>query len=147
MMCGPVPLLLVALSTALAAPAPATATLYDDIPVIVPQKRAALVLDRLLIALQKALHEDGEQQRYDQRGRDWPRTAPLRIDTDNLSDMSNILEESRAQGYDWPDRADSRDETLRLAKEDDMTGLQRRGQAGTNRGRVLRCYFNAVTCF
>nr|WLY76816.1 allatostatin CC [Galleria mellonella] len=110
MMCGPIPLLLVVLSTALAAPA----ALFDDTSVTVPQKRAALVLDRLLIALQKALHEDGEQRRYDQPGRDWPRTAPLRIDTDNVSDM---------------------------------TGLQRRGQAGPSRGRVLRCYFNAVTCF
>ncbi|XP_059048520.1 uncharacterized protein LOC131843788 [Achroia grisella] len=143
MMCGPVPLLLVVISMALAAPA----TLYDDTPVIVPQKRAALVLDRLLIALQKALQDDVEPRRNEQSGRGWPRTAPLRLDTNNIGDMKKILELSRVPGYELPVSAEPRDEILRLAKEDDMTGLQRRGQAGPGRGRVLRCYFNAVTCF
>ncbi|XP_045498504.1 uncharacterized protein LOC123696401 isoform X2 [Colias croceus] len=104
----------VAMVTAL----PAPAILDEEYPlveptnmreqVIVPHKRAALVLDRLLVALQKALREDGPNQRFDP-DRDGPRTAPLRI-----------------ANYD--------------------TGLQRRGQA-SGRGRVLRCYFNAITCF
>ncbi|KAL0883215.1 hypothetical protein ABMA27_016649 [Loxostege sticticalis] len=108
MMCCPVPLILVALTTALAAPA----SLYEDYPVVVPQKRAALVLDRLLIALQKALHDS--PPRYERPVIEGPRTAALRI------------------------------------SDDDMTGLQRRGQPGGApgvRGRVLRCYFNAITCF
>ncbi|XP_014367314.1 uncharacterized protein LOC106717888 [Papilio machaon] len=78
--------------------------------VIVPQKRAALVLDRLLVALQRALHEGGARYDVD---RDGPRTAPLRISNMDTNDLS---------------------------------ALQRRGQ-GSGRGRVLRCYFNAVTCF
>ncbi|XP_038210044.1 uncharacterized protein LOC119830927 [Zerene cesonia] len=109
----------VAMVTAL----PAPAILDEEYPlavepsnmreqVIVPHKRAALVLDRLLVALQKALREDGTSQRFDP-DRDGPRTAPLRI-----------------ANYDG----------------NDMTGLQRRGQA-SGRGRVLRCYFNAITCF
>ncbi|XP_052741498.1 uncharacterized protein LOC112044460 [Bicyclus anynana] len=128
------PLLLMTLSAALAAPAldKPSRGLTDgdyytieadrrDLPevenkffqeIILPQKRAALVLDRLLIALQKALHEESASQRFDV-DRDGPRTAPLRI--------ANI-------------------------ETNDMTGLQRRGQ-GAARGRVLRCYFNAVTCF
>ncbi|XP_053610019.1 uncharacterized protein LOC128674997 isoform X2 [Plodia interpunctella] len=107
MMCGSLPLLLVALTTALAAP---SSSFQDNSEkIIVPQKRAALVLDRLLIALQKALHEDSQVK----ESREWPRTEPLRIDLENGGDMS---------------------------------GLQRRGQGG-GRGRVLRCYFNAVTCF
>ncbi|XP_060803444.1 uncharacterized protein LOC106132079 isoform X2 [Amyelois transitella] len=111
MMCGSVPLLLVALTTALAAPSPAFHDSDNSEQIIVPQKRAALVLDRLLIALQKALHEDSQQKAAPSR--EWPRTEPLRINMDNDGDMS---------------------------------GLQRRGQGG-GRGRVLRCYFNAVTCF
>ncbi|CAB3261400.1 unnamed protein product [Arctia plantaginis] len=110
MMCSPVPLLILALSGVLAAPA----SLYsDDFMEVVPQKRAALVLDRLLVALQKALHEEGPQH-YDKLDRDGPRTSPLRLEEEELNDMR---------------------------------ALQRRGQGGNGRGRVLRCYFNAVTCF
>ncbi|KAG6443713.1 uncharacterized protein LOC115456123 [Manduca sexta] len=102
-----VPLFLLALSATLAAP-----SMYDDYVEVVPQKRAALVLDRLLVALQKALHEGGGQ-RYERPDRDGPRTAPLRIPDDDI----------------------------------DMSSLERRGQTTNSRGRVLRCYFNAVTCF
>ncbi|KAI4456311.1 calpain-7 [Holotrichia oblita] len=35
---------------------------YDDYPLIVPRKRAALLVDRLMVALQKAI-EDEEQSR------------------------------------------------------------------------------------
>ncbi|KAL4714002.1 hypothetical protein ACJJTC_005633 [Scirpophaga incertulas] len=107
MMLRPVQLMFVMLSVALAAPAS-----YDDYTITIPRKRAALVLDRLLIALQKALHENPPN--YERLDSDGPRFAPLRI--------SNA----------------------------DTTGLQRRGQPGGVqgvRGRVLRCYFNAVTCF
>lgn len=55
-----------------------------------PQKRAALVLDRLLIALQKALHEESGAMRYERPDRDGPRTAPLRIATDDFNDMVRI---------------------------------------------------------
>ncbi|CAH2254588.1 jg157, partial [Pararge aegeria aegeria] len=54
--------------------------------IILPQKRAALVLDRLLIALQKALHEENGNQRIDS-DRDGPRTAPLRLANIETSDM------------------------------------------------------------
>ncbi|XP_022814224.1 uncharacterized protein LOC111348009 [Spodoptera litura] len=109
MMYSPVPLLLLVLTSTLAAPA-----MYDDYTEVVPQKRAALVLDRLLVALQKALHEDsGPQRGYQRIDPNGPRTAPLRIADDEMNDLS---------------------------------ALQRRG-SGNGRGRVLRCYFNAVTCF
>lgn len=53
-----------------------------------PQKRAALVLDRLLVALQKALHDgpSAPEPRYDRIDRDGPRTAPLRIAPMDYSD-------------------------------------------------------------
>ncbi|KAG7308698.1 hypothetical protein JYU34_005921 [Plutella xylostella] len=35
----------------------------------------------------------------------------------------------------------------RAAYEEYESSLQRRGQAGAGRGRTMRCYFNAVTCF
>lgn len=61
-----------------------------------PQKRAALVLDRLLVALQKALH-DGPSvaEPYDRTDRDGPKTAPLRIAPLDYSDtvgsnLSNV---------------------------------------------------------
>lgn len=55
---------------------------------VVPQKRAALVLDRLLVALQKALHEDSGTQRVYQRiDPNGPRTAPLRIADDEMNDL------------------------------------------------------------
>ncbi|XP_063383493.1 uncharacterized protein LOC134669799 [Cydia fagiglandana] len=99
-------LLALACSVIEAAPAP----LYENPEeVVIPQKRAALVLDRILIALQKALHESPTESH------DGPHAAPLRV--------SSYL-------------------------DSDMSALQRRGQAGASgRGRVLRCYFNAVTCF
>ncbi|XP_047533443.1 uncharacterized protein LOC125068389 [Vanessa atalanta] len=120
------PLLVMALSGALAAPSyDAVSTSLSDPEytlgynrgdmsenIFIPRKRAALVLDRLLIALQKALHEESVNQRL-ASDREGPRTAPLRL-----------------ANFDT----------------NDMTGLQRRGQ-GTTRGRVLRCYFNAITCF
>ncbi|XP_063363825.1 uncharacterized protein LOC134652594 isoform X1 [Cydia amplana] len=104
-----VALLLLALACSVidAAPAP----LFENPEeVVIPQKRAALVLDRILIALQKALHEPPAGSH------DGPHAAPLRV--------SSYLDSN------------------------DMSALQRRGQAGAaGRGRVLRCYFNAVTCF
>ncbi|XP_028171310.1 uncharacterized protein LOC114360724 isoform X1 [Ostrinia furnacalis] len=141
MMCRPVPLMLVALTTALAAPA----TMYDDYPVVVPQKRAALVLDRLLIALQKALHDS--PPRYERPIVEGPRTAALRIADDEMTGASAGDERN-----EWLGPEDLRVAPLRVPAHDysDMTGLQRRGQSGGApgvRGRVLRCYFNAITCF
>lgn len=56
---------------------------------MVPQKRAALVLDRLLVALQKALHEDnGPPRAYGERiDPNGPRTAPLRLADDEMNDL------------------------------------------------------------
>uniref|UniRef100_A0A1E1W5Y5 Allatostatin CC n=1 Tax=Pectinophora gossypiella TaxID=13191 RepID=A0A1E1W5Y5_PECGO len=109
MMSSSVPILLLTLSSALST----LSAPYDGYTqVVVPQKRAALMLDRLLMALQKALHEDGERPE-----RDGPRAAPLRIA--GLDDVGN-----------------------------DMIAPKRRGQGvGRADGRVLRCYFNAITCF
>lgn len=56
--------------------------------VVVPQKRAALVLDRLLIALQKALHDS--PPRYERPVIEGPRTAALRISDDDMV-ITNLL--------------------------------------------------------
>lgn len=64
-----------------------------------PQKRAALVLDRLLVALQKALHDGptAPELQYDRPDRDGPKTAPLRIAPLDYSDTvgSNISNVSK----------------------------------------------------
>ncbi|XP_013186849.1 uncharacterized protein LOC106132079 isoform X1 [Amyelois transitella] len=145
MMCGSVPLLLVALTTALAAPSPAFHDSDNSEQIIVPQKRAALVLDRLLIALQKALHEDSQQKAAPSR--EWPRTEPLRINMDNDGDMRDHYEEVRPLSFDLYEPVIAPTPPApRHSDSVDTSGLQRRGQGG-GRGRVLRCYFNAVTCF
>ncbi|KAJ2949060.1 hypothetical protein O0L34_g6000 [Tuta absoluta] len=83
MMPRSLPLLLLALSLVpLVLSAPTVS--YDGYtgiiePVKVPQKRAALVLDRLLVALQRALREGDGGRARGSRAVIGPRTAPLRI--------------------------------------------------------------------
>ncbi|XP_026734673.1 uncharacterized protein LOC113498736 isoform X2 [Trichoplusia ni] len=74
-------LLLLALSGALAASTVRRQVYYDD-TVEVPHKRAALVLDRLLVALQSALREDSSARRFNRIDSSGPRTAPLRVEED-----------------------------------------------------------------
>ncbi|XP_026327742.1 uncharacterized protein LOC113236022 [Hyposmocoma kahamanoa] len=142
MMPSPVLLLLLSLSAALAAPP----IQYDDYSVVMPQKRAALVLDRLLVALQKALHDvpSAPEPRYDRIDRDGPRAVPLRLAP---LDYSDTMLSDLPKGGSLRRRA-SLDEAppfSSIEEDDDLNTLQRRG--GEGRGRVVKCYFNAITCF
>ncbi|XP_049873528.1 uncharacterized protein LOC126372053 [Pectinophora gossypiella] len=146
MMSSSVPLLLLTLSSALST----LSAPYDGYTqVVVPQKRAALMLDRLLMALQKALHEDGERPE-----RDGPRAAPLRIA--GLDDVGNDMMALYSEvGVPAPAPAprdfvyEPHPAPLHIAAlDDDKIAPKRRGQGvGRADGRVLRCYFNAITCF
>ncbi|XP_078046498.1 uncharacterized protein LOC144474951 [Augochlora pura] len=94
-------------------------TKFDEYPVVVP-KRAALLLDQLMVALQKA------------------------VDNQNRGELgSSRSSYSRSSGPQI-----SAGESQIVSTGDEQTvkmDLQRRGQS---KGRVYwRCYFNAVTCF
>ncbi|GBP39306.1 hypothetical protein EVAR_20534_1 [Eumeta japonica] len=86
----------------------------------VTQKRAALVLDRLLVALQHALREDRAHRE----------PVVVRAPVMSREPLAEPLQHASS-----------------VEDLNEMTELQRRGQTGGGRGRVLRCYFNAVTCF
>nr|QHB80528.1 allatostatin CC [Carabus violaceus] len=90
---------------------------YDEYPVVVP-KRAALLLDRLMVALKNAMEdEDGQEVTADERsGRANPKPRSLPVSQeDNTMGMQR-----RGHG----------------------------SIGGQHKGRVYwRCYFNAVTCF
>ncbi|CAL7941003.1 unnamed protein product [Xylocopa violacea] len=90
---------------------------YDEYPVVVP-KRAALLFDQLMVALQKVVDSQARGE-----------LGPSRPFTRSSGPMTN----GNSQIVPAPDE--------QAVKMD----LQRRGQA---KGRVYwRCYFNAVTCF
>lgn len=96
---------------------PDYSTKYDEYPVVVP-KRAALLFDRLMVALQKVV--DNQNKGELDGSRPFARSPHLPIEN------SQIIPSTDEQ------------QTIKM-------DLQRRGQA---KGRVYwRCYFNAVTCF
>ncbi|XP_003699262.2 uncharacterized protein LOC100875099 isoform X1 [Megachile rotundata] len=90
---------------------------YDEYPVVVP-KRAALLFDQLMVALQKVV--DNQNRENLGSSRSFSRSSP-RLSADSSQIVSPADEQ-----------------TVKM-------DLQRRGQP---KGRVYwRCYFNAVTCF
>ncbi|XP_076647501.1 uncharacterized protein LOC143356040 [Halictus rubicundus] len=97
---------------------PDYSTKYDEYPVVVP-KRAALLFDQLMVALQKV------------------------VDNQNRGELGNGRSYARSSAPHIPV-----DESQIISTGDEQTvkmDLQRRGQS---KGRVYwRCYFNAVTCF
>ncbi|XP_053998921.1 uncharacterized protein LOC128887253 isoform X1 [Hylaeus anthracinus] len=97
---------------------PDYATKYDEYPVVVP-KRAALLLDRLMVALQKV------------------------VDNQDRGELGSVRSFGRSSGPHLPS---SDSQIVPSADEETVKmDLQRRGQS---KGRVYwRCYFNAVTCF
>ncbi|XP_033198007.1 uncharacterized protein LOC117160972 isoform X1 [Bombus vancouverensis nearcticus] len=96
---------------------PDYSTKYDEYPVVVP-KRAALLFDQLMVALQKVVDN---QNRGEFGGRTLPRSSGPHLPVGNSQNIPATDEQ-----------------TVKM-------DLQRRGQA---KGRVYwRCYFNAVTCF
>ncbi|XP_076670922.1 uncharacterized protein LOC143370133 [Andrena cerasifolii] len=97
---------------------PDYSTKYDEYPVVVP-KRAALLFDQLMVALQKVVDNQGKGELGDSRPFTRSSGPHLQADLSN----SQIVPSADEQTMD----------------------LQRRGQS---KGRVYwRCYFNAVTCF
>lgn len=91
---------------------------YDEYPVVVP-KRAALLFDQLMVALQKVV--DNQNREGLGSSRSFVRSSGPRLSADNSQIVSSADEQ-----------------TVKM-------DLQRRGQP---KGRVYwRCYFNAVTCF
>ncbi|XP_037042230.1 uncharacterized protein LOC119078675 isoform X2 [Bradysia coprophila] len=111
---------------------------YDEYPLVVP-KRAAILLDRIMVALHHAL-EDGDQKEI-------RKISELYKDSNRYTeDIHNISDYLPAE----MDLTDINNQENRLP--DDMMGLQRRGNGESglspSKGRVYwRCYFNAVTCF
>ncbi|XP_029050158.1 uncharacterized protein LOC114879426 [Osmia bicornis bicornis] len=97
---------------------PDYSTNYDEYPVVVP-KRAALLFDQLMVALQKVVDN---QDRGELGGsRTFTRSSGPHLSAGNAPIVPSADEQ-----------------TVKM-------DLQRRGQA---KGRVYwRCYFNAVTCF
>ncbi|CAK9828740.1 hypothetical protein ANTRET_LOCUS6207 [Anthophora retusa] len=90
----------------------------EEYPVVVP-KRAALLFDQLMVALQKVVDNQGRGEMGGSRA--FARSSGPRLPVGN----SQIVPSADEQ-------------TVKM-------DLQRRGQA---KGRVYwRCYFNAVTCF
>ncbi|XP_018570793.1 uncharacterized protein LOC108910605 [Anoplophora glabripennis] len=93
---------------------------YDEYPMIVPKKRTALLVNRLMVALKEAMQDEERQEALK--------------NNDNLDRLSPRSNKNYALS---PDEIRSMD-------------LQRRGHGniGQQKGRIYwRCYFNAVTCF
>ncbi|XP_053998922.1 uncharacterized protein LOC128887253 isoform X2 [Hylaeus anthracinus] len=96
----------------------ATVDVHIYYGVVVP-KRAALLLDRLMVALQKV------------------------VDNQDRGELGSVRSFGRSSGPHLPS---SDSQIVPSADEETVKmDLQRRGQS---KGRVYwRCYFNAVTCF
>ncbi|GAB0089921.1 uncharacterized protein DMENIID0001_045470 [Sergentomyia squamirostris] len=126
---------------------------YDEYPMIVP-KRAALLLDRIMVALHHALENEGEM-------------PPNEIEREKVSKMNphrkivqQYIHQQQAQQRRPKEMSSAEDSQLLdnlkdydvdLNDSDDLMDLERRGHRvamGPNKGRQYwRCYFNAVTCF
>ncbi|XP_055707401.1 uncharacterized protein LOC129804271 [Phlebotomus papatasi] len=123
---------------------------YDEYPMIVP-KRAAMLLDRIMVALHHALENEGE-------------VLPNELEKDKVSKMNPrrkiiqqyILQQQRrpkemASGEDSQLLDNMKDYDVDLNDSADLMDLERRGHGvalGPSKSRQYwRCYFNAVTCF
>ncbi|XP_052897513.1 uncharacterized protein LOC128304372 [Anopheles moucheti] len=139
---------------------------YDDYPMVVP-KRAAMLLDRLMVALHHALEkgdgEDGSGRPINKVYRDGRYTgkptvalAPAKIPpppskTEQLMKSYYAEADADAEAEDRvansiPDEID--DIEARKELLDEMMDIQTRGtEDKTKKGRYWKCYFNAVSCF
>ncbi|XP_016978539.1 uncharacterized protein LOC108044158 [Drosophila rhopaloa] len=139
---------------------------YDEYPMVVP-KRAALLLDRLMVALHHAL----EQERSEQRIGDF--FGDKNILNGKLGEFHNGLEphQVREDGmysdddsgtmldYDFKDlnqinratgetRRAGADRSGTSTQSGSPSGPRRIPPSGSGGGRAYwRCYFNAVSCF
>ncbi|XP_055858471.1 uncharacterized protein LOC129920942 isoform X2 [Episyrphus balteatus] len=127
---------------------------YDEYPLIVP-KRAALLLDRLMVALHHALEEERNVNRRISEiyGRD--RTPSFLLKGGSLADFDptendNMYSDEEEPDYDLrnlrdlksPNRGSGETSFQRRTPHEEDTG------SGRTNGRMYwRCYFNAVSCF
>ncbi|XP_055295587.1 uncharacterized protein LOC129565117 [Sitodiplosis mosellana] len=129
---------------------------YDEYPMVVP-KRAALLLDRIMVALHHALEDndrEGIQRIAEIHKMSRHPATNVRLEKEMLQQFKAGTEND-LNYYEIP--VDLNVETSmnkiegRHSTDESMMGLQRRGHGealGTNKNRVYwRCYFNAVTCF
>ncbi|XP_070507077.1 uncharacterized protein AstCC isoform X3 [Chironomus tepperi] len=124
---------------------------YDVYPIVFP-KRAAMLLDRLMVALHHALEDDDPKQlqkinelyRHGQLPQITPTALKPNLQPKYYKDESEDME---GRSMELGLRSGDYDSDFPL--NDDSMDLQRRGNsAGPNQGHVYwRCYFNAVTCF
>uniref|UniRef100_A0A182NPW5 Allatostatin CC n=1 Tax=Anopheles dirus TaxID=7168 RepID=A0A182NPW5_9DIPT len=140
---------------------------YDDYPMVVP-KRAAMLLDRLMVALHHALEkgdgEDGSGRPINKVYRDGRYSgkptvslAPAKIPPPPPSKTEQLMKsyyaeaDADAEAEDRlanaiPDEID--DIEARKELLDEMMDIQTRGtEDKTKKGRYWKCYFNAVSCF
>lgn len=140
---------------------------YDDYPMVVP-KRAAMLLDRLMVALHHALEkgdgEDGGSRPINKVYRDGrysgkptvakslsPLPPPPPSKTEQLMKTYYAEADADADAEDRvtnsiPDEID--DIEARKELLDEMMDIQTRGtEDKTKKGRYWKCYFNAVSCF
>ncbi|XP_055920239.1 uncharacterized protein LOC129951905 isoform X2 [Eupeodes corollae] len=129
---------------------------YDEYPMIVP-KRAALLLDRLMVALHHALEDErnGNRRLSDIYGRDTSKTPSFLLKGGSLADFDptehdNMYSDEEQPDYDLrnlrdlksPNRGSGETSFQRRTPHDEDTG------SGRSNGRMYwRCYFNAVSCF
>lgn len=129
---------------------------YDEYPLVVP-KRAAILLDRLMVALHHALEDEKNGSRkiadvYGRRNQVEKTKTFQGIRNENyIPNFTNELTSDHIDIYsELPEDMDTRD--LPQMDNRQFDGA-RRGQdadsnVGINKGRIYwRCYFNAVTCF
>ncbi|XP_056642628.1 uncharacterized protein LOC130898268 [Diorhabda carinulata] len=91
---------------------------YDEYPLIVPKKRTAILMNRLMVALKEALENEGRK--------------------DTLRNGNNLDEFFSKTSMNYP----MGEEDIRSM---DRRG---HGNMSTQKARSYwRCYFNAVTCF
>ncbi|KAG5676515.1 hypothetical protein PVAND_006344 [Polypedilum vanderplanki] len=146
---------------------------YDVYPIVFP-KRAAMLLDRLMVALHHALEDDDPKQL--QKINEMYRHGQFSSSSSNTPHKSNFqpkyykgkTDSDAYYGYklvngqaDESEDIEGKSMELGLrsgdyendfTQSDEAMDLQRRGHStgldGGNQGRVYwRCYFNAVTCF
>ncbi|XP_055638081.1 uncharacterized protein LOC129776451 [Toxorhynchites rutilus septentrionalis] len=141
---------------------------YDDYPMVVP-KRAAMLLDRLMVALHHALEkgegEDGGGRPINKVYRDTkyggrpvtngmvkqqqpPQQQQQPSKTEQL--MKSYYAEAEGEDSEEanviPDGLDELEGRRELL--DEMMDIQTRGtEDKTKKGRYWKCYFNAVSCF
>ncbi|XP_044730404.1 uncharacterized protein LOC123293597 [Chrysoperla carnea] len=100
-----------------------TGVQYDEYPMVVP-KRAALLLDRMMVAIQKAMEDEKSAQRSS-GGNRWVSSDDSNSNPWNATKSTEHQMELQRRGHE----------------SSSVDGQHHKGRT------YWRCYFNAVTCF